>query len=78
MSEDIFFIIGEYIKLGQLIKCLNFINSGAEAKYYLNDKKVYVNGILENRRGKKIFNGDEIIIENKKIRIMEKKNEFSN
>lgn len=79
MSENNnFFIKGKYIKLGQLLKYFDFISSGAEAKEYLLSNKILINGIHENRRGKKIFYGDEILIKNKKYFIMEKKNEHNN
>lgn len=45
----------EYIKLGQLLKMINEIGNGAEAKAYLDEFDVYVNDELENRRGRKIY-----------------------
>lgn len=69
------FIKGEYIKLGQLLKYLNLIASGAEAKEYLLLNEIFINGIKDSRRGKKIFNGDQILIQDTKYFIVEKKNE---
>lgn len=45
----------EYIKLGQLLKMINEIGNGAEAKAYLDEFDVYVNDELESRRGRKIY-----------------------
>ncbi len=56
------FIDNEYITLTQFLKIESFIGSGGEAKYFLAEEKVYLNGILENRRGKKLYDGDVIEI----------------
>ena len=50
-----FTITGEYITLGQFLKEESFISSGGQAKFYLQDNLVTLNGELEQRRGKKIF-----------------------
>jgi len=52
----------EYIKLGQLLKYANVIQSGGEEKNFINSHKIFVNKILENRRGRKIVPGDVIQI----------------
>lgn len=52
----------EYIELQQLLKMENFISSGGEAKYFLADNDVLVNGEVEKRRGKKLRVNDVIII----------------
>ena len=53
-------LLGDLITLGQLIKALDLIDSGAEAKAYLAEAKIWVNGEPENRRGKKLFAGDVV------------------
>lgn len=55
-------IKGEYITLGQLIKALNYISSGGETKVFLEKNTIMVNKEKENRRGKKLYKGDKIII----------------
>lgn len=50
----------EYITLGQLLKFSDVIFEGGDAKAYLAETKVLVNGIDENRRGKKIRPGDKV------------------
>lgn len=44
-----------YITLGQLLKMENLISSGGEAKYFLANNDVYVDGVLDNRRGRKLY-----------------------
>ena len=60
----------EYITLQQLLKMENFISSGGEAKYYLMDNYVLVNGEEENRRGKKLYPNDTVIVEKKEFKIV--------
>ena len=56
----------EYIKLGQFLKFAAIIDSGAEAKDFLMENEVIVNGIKEERRGKKLYPGDVIELFNEK------------
>ncbi|MCL1632215.1 RNA-binding S4 domain-containing protein [Sporolactobacillus sp. CPB3-1] len=51
-----------FITLGQLLKHEGLIQTGGEAKHYLANTKVWVNSELENRRGKKLHEGDRIKI----------------
>ncbi len=44
-----------YITLGQLLKMENLISSGGEAKYFLANNDVFVDGVLDNRRGRKLY-----------------------
>ncbi len=53
----------EYITLGQFLKYINIIDSGAHAKMYLLDNKVYVNDELENRRGRKLYPDYHVLVE---------------
>jgi ribosome-associated protein len=59
-----FEIKGEYITLSQFLKEENIISSGGQAKWYLKDNPVILNGQSENRRGKKLHVGDELTVEN--------------
>ena len=54
----------EFITLGQLLKMTNAISSGGMAKWFLDEYIVYVNGEEEQRRGKKLRNGDIVKIPN--------------
>lgn len=57
-----FVINKEFITLAQFLKEESIISSGGQAKWYLNENPVMLNGVLENRRGKKIHPGDQIVI----------------
>jgi ribosome-associated protein len=52
----------EYITLGQFLKLADVIQSGGMAKFFLQEYKVFINGEQDQRRGKKLRNGDEIKI----------------
>lgn len=62
-------ITTEYITLQQLLKIEDIISSGGEAKYFLANNEVYVNGELENRRGKKLYPNDIIKVSGKEFKI---------
>ncbi|MRH44410.1 S4 domain-containing protein YaaA [Aquibacillus halophilus] len=62
MSEEIT-IQTEYIQLGQFLKLANVIDTGGMVKIFLSEYKVFVNGDAENRRGKKLYPGDKVEIE---------------
>ncbi|KRN78270.1 hypothetical protein IV52_GL001404 [Fructilactobacillus lindneri DSM 20690 = JCM 11027] len=49
-----------YITLGQLLKMEDIIASGGQAKWYLREKSVFLNDEPENRRGKKLYDGDTV------------------
>ncbi|GIM45902.1 hypothetical protein DNHGIG_14510 [Collibacillus ludicampi] len=51
------------ITLGQLLKFADIVGSGGEARIFLDEHKVLVNGLPENRRGRKLRPGDHIDIE---------------
>lgn len=52
----------EYITLAQFLKLATIISSGGMAKPFLADYEVYLNDTLEDRRGKKLYDGDEVKI----------------
>ena len=56
MKQKIF-LETEYMTLGQVLKEANIIASGGQAKWYLAENPVYVDGELENRRGRKLYAG---------------------
>lgn len=57
------YINTEYITLGQLLKFENLIESGGNVKFFLEEVPVYINNERDNRRGKKLYPGDVISIE---------------
>ncbi len=48
----------EYIKLGQALKAAGLADSGAEAKEFIKEGLVKVNGEVDLRRGRKLYSGD--------------------
>lgn len=65
----------EFITLSQLLKIVGAIGTGGEAKWYLQENDVIVDGEIDNRRGRKLYPGmtisvpneGEFIIENHEI-----------
>ena len=60
-------ITTEYIELQMLLKMQDIITSGGQAKYFLQENDVFVNGELEKRRGKKLYPGDKIKVLNQEF-----------
>ncbi|GBD60462.1 putative uncharacterized protein [Tetragenococcus halophilus subsp. halophilus] len=52
----------EYMTLAQLLKELDVISSGGQAKWYLQENTIFVNGEIENHRGRKLYAGTMIEI----------------
>lgn len=63
-------INSEYITLGQFLKFADMIQSGGEAKSYLATHKVVINDVEDNRRGRKLREGDAVRIENSEFEIV--------
>ena len=59
----------EFIKLGQALKAAGLVESGVEAKEYIVQGMVVVNGEVETRRGRKLYDGDEVEFDGDKISI---------
>lgn len=47
----------------------DWISSGGEAKFAVKELKITVNGEKEDRRGRKLYPGDQISIEDKSYTI---------
>lgn len=60
----------EYIKLGQVIKAAGFVEDGVEAKYVIQDGLVKVNGEIDTRRGRKLYDGDVVSFQGKEIKVI--------
>ena len=63
------FLRDEFIKLGQALKAAGFVESGVEAKEVIQDGLVLVNGEVDTRRGRKLYEGDVVSFENQTIEI---------
>ena len=59
----------EFIKLGQALKLAGVVEDGVEAKYAIQDGLVKVNGEVDERRGRKVYEGDVITFEDQEIKV---------
>lgn len=66
---EIIYLRDEFIKLGQALKAAGYVESGVEAKEVIQDAKVLVNGEVDTRRGRKLYEGDVVSFENQTIEI---------
>jgi S4 domain protein YaaA len=57
-------ITSEFITLGQFLKLAGLVDSGGEVKTYLAETSIQINGEHDNRRGRKLFPGDIVTVEN--------------
>ncbi|WP_127837497.1 S4 domain-containing protein YaaA [Clostridium prolinivorans] len=60
----------EIIKLDSFLKYAGIVNMGSEAKIYIQNGNVKVNGEIELKRGKKLKKGDIIEIEGENYKII--------
>lgn len=60
----------EFIKLGQAMKLAGLVESGVEAKIIIEEGKVKVNGEVDLRRGRKLYNGDVFSFKGEEISII--------
>jgi len=63
----------EYVELFKLLKILNWTASGGEAKQFVEEGAVTVNGEVETRKRKKLVIGDRIIFRDKSAVIVARK-----
>ena len=59
----------EYINLGQALKATGLADSGIDAKEIIQQGLVLVNGEIDERRGRKLYDGDEVVFDDNKISI---------
>ena len=60
----------EFIKMGQLLKLADMVQEGVEAKYVITDGLVKVNGEVDERRGRKVYEGDVVSYDGKEIKVI--------
>lgn len=60
----------EFIKLGQALKLSGLVEDGVEAKYAILDGLVKVNGEVDLRRGRKLYEGDVISYDGEEIQVI--------
>ena len=52
----------QFITLGILLKITKLISAGGQAKMFLAENPVLINGEQDNRRGRKLFQNDRVQI----------------
>ena len=60
----------EFIKLGQALKAVGYVESGVEAKDVIQEGLVLVNGEIDTRRGRKFYDGDIVTFDGQEIKIV--------
>lgn len=60
----------EFIKLGQALKLAGLVSNGVDAKFVIQDGEVKLNGQIETRRGKKVYNGDVIEYDGSQVKVV--------
>ena len=59
----------EFITLSQFLKITDLIQSGGEAKTFIYFNNIFINDVFEDRRGKKIYKGDLVRINDEVFKI---------
>lgn len=59
----------EFIKLGQAMKKAGLEDSGVDAKIDIQNGLVKVNGEVETRRGRKLYDGDIIEYQGEQVKV---------
>jgi ribosome-associated protein len=72
MAENIS-IHTDYITLGQFAKLTHLIQSGGEEKTFVHSHEITVDGVKEDRRGRKLRVGNKVTIDGKDYLICESK-----
>ncbi|MCR4652488.1 MAG: RNA-binding S4 domain-containing protein [Eubacterium sp.] len=59
----------EFIKLGQAMKLAGMVEEGVDAKLVIQNGEVKVNGEVDTRRGKKLYDGDVFEYDGKQVKV---------
>ena len=64
----------EFIKLDSLLKYASVVQTGADAKFFISEGLVFVDGEVETRRGRKIYDGMTVkILADEEVNLIVKK-----
>ena len=64
----------EFIKLDSLLKYAAVVQTGADAKFFISEGLVFVDGVVETRRGRKIYDGMTVkVLADEEVSLMVKK-----
>ena len=67
------YIKTEFSTLGQLLKYIGIVSNGGEVKAFLAQNTVKINQQIDQRRGKKLFDGDVVEFLDTKIVVLNNK-----
>ncbi len=62
-------IDSEFITLVQFLKFIDLVSSGGEARIFLAENEIIINGEADNRRGRKLYRNDLVCINDKQYQI---------
>ena len=65
-------ITTEFIKLSQFLKFANAVYTGGDAKGFIKDGSVKVNGEVCTQRGKKLYDGDIVSFNGEELKVVRK------
>ena len=60
----------ESINLDQLLKWANIAATGGEEKHLIQSGEVLINGIVETRRGKKVYRNDVVTVSGQSFKVV--------
>ena len=63
-------IRGDMIRLGQLLQVAGLVGGGGDAKQFLAEEPVLVNGEADNRRGRQLHPGDVVTARGDEVRLV--------
>jgi ribosome-associated protein len=63
-------IIGEMIRLGQLLKLAGVVDDGAQARTLIESGEVRVDGEIDRRRGRQVRPGSLVALGGAQIRVI--------
>lgn len=58
------------IRLGQLLKLADLVDSGGEVRSFLEEAEITVNGEPEDRRGRQLAAGDVVVVDGEELRLI--------
>jgi ribosome-associated protein len=62
-------IRGDMIRLGQFLQVAGLVGGGGDAKQFLAEEPVLVNGEADNRRGRQLHPGDVVVVAGQELHI---------
>ncbi len=66
---EIITIKKEPIELFKIIKLAGWVSGGGEAKFIISDSLVHLNGEIETRKAKKVYNGDVVTFQEMSVTV---------